>query len=93
MKRLFLSAALLVLGAGCASNKQPADTQTPPENAPATQPAAAAQAVNHYCAVDRDSKIDPKVTYMYQGKVIGFCCEDCIEKFKKDPDKYVAQMK
>jgi len=43
--------------------------------------------------VDRDSKIDPKVTYLYQGKVIGFCCEDCIEKFKKDPDNYVKNMK
>lgn len=94
MKRLFLSVALLVLGAGCASNHStPANSDKNSSNAPTTQPAAAAMPVNKYCAVDRDSKIDPKVTYLYQGKVIGFCCEDCIEKFKKDPDNYVKNMK
>ena len=38
-------------------------------------------------------KIDPKVTTVYKGKVIGFCCEDCIEKFNKDPEKYMKTLK
>jgi YHS domain-containing protein len=33
------------------------------------------------------------VTYLYQGKVIGVCCEDCIPKFKKDPEKYMKGLK
>jgi YHS domain-containing protein len=30
---------------------------------------------------------------MYQGKTIGFCCEDCIGDFKKDPEKYMKTLK
>ncbi|MCI5208982.1 MAG: YHS domain-containing protein [Candidatus Electrothrix sp. ATG2] len=29
----------------------------------------------------------------YQGKRVYFCCEACIEPFKKDPEKYLAKMK
>ncbi|HSZ56569.1 MAG TPA: YHS domain-containing protein [Tepidisphaeraceae bacterium] len=86
MKRLFLSAALIVLAAGCTQNK-PADTQT----TAATQ--ASAKPINTHCPVDRDDEIDPKVTYLYNGQVIGFCCEKCIPEFKKDPEKYMKDLK
>mgnify|MGYP001408373889 CR=1 FL=1 len=26
---------------------------------------------------------------VYDGKVIGFCCKDCIASFEKEPAKYV----
>ena len=78
-------------------------TTGPSSEEPATQPAAtqgaATQAseslkpINKYCAVDRDDPVDPKITYEYQGKIIGFCCEDCIPKFKKDPEKYMKDLK
>jgi len=84
MKRLLLSAALLMMAAGCAQNGKPAE-------APATQ--ASAKPINTHCAVDTGDEIDPKVTYLYQGKVIGFCCEKCIDEFKKDPDKYMKTLK
>ena len=58
-----------------------------PSTAPSTQP------VNKFCAVNRDHEVDPKVTYTYNGKVIGFCCEDCIPDFKKDPEKYLKDLK
>ena len=101
MKRLFLSVAVLALVAGCSGNSnqnqapsQPTDQgQAAPTTEPATQPSASAQPINKYCAVDRNDPVDPKVTYLYQGKVIGFCCEDCIPKFKKDPEKYVKDLK
>jgi YHS domain-containing protein len=72
------------------------------EPAPATKPAAATSApatqasakpINQFCAVEHDDKVDPKVTTTYQGKVIGFCCEDCIPKFNKEPEKYMASLK
>ena len=97
MKRLILSAAVLVLVAGCASNNsQPPEQSNKaamPTTAPATQASAAEKPINKYCAVDRDNEVDPTVTYLYQGKVIGFCCEDCIPKFKKDPEKYMKDLK
>jgi YHS domain-containing protein len=96
MKRLILSAALLVLGAGCNDKSQPpqqSDKAMMPTTAPATQASATEKPINKYCAVDRGNEVDPTVTYLYQGKLIGFCCDDCIPKFKKDPDKYMKDLK
>jgi YHS domain-containing protein len=67
-----------------------------PKAGPATRPSAATQpakAVNKYCAVEgKDNEVDPKVTTVYKGKTIGFCCKDCIDEFNKDPEKYVKKM-
>src|SRR5688572_10856585 len=43
--------------------------------------------------VHHREKIDPKVTYVYEGKTLGFCCDDCIPEFKKDPEKYMKELK
>ncbi len=104
MKRLILSAALMALTAGCGSNHEQdqqapvgqnsvAPTTQPTDAVPATQASASAKPINKFCAVDRDQEVDPTVTYLYQGKVIGFCCDDCIPKFKKDPEKYMKDLK
>jgi YHS domain-containing protein len=53
----------------------------------------AAKPVNKFCAVNPDDAVDPTVTTVYQGKVIGFCCEDCQKKFDLDPKAYVAKLK
>jgi YHS domain-containing protein len=58
----------------------------------ATQPTAKAKSVNTLCPVQND-EIDPNVTVVYEGKTIGFCCQDCIKDFKSDPAKYMAHMK
>jgi len=60
---------------------------------PSTQPATQPAAVNKFCAVMKDDKVDPKVTYDYKGQTIGFCCKDCIADFKKDPEKYLKDLK
>lgn len=31
-------------------------------------------------------------TYDYKGKIYNFCCTDCVEKFKKDPEKYIKKI-
>jgi len=68
-----------------------------PATAPATTQADAPPAngaINKFCAVETANKIDPKgKTYTYNGKVIGFCCDDCIDEFKKNPEKYMATLK
>jgi P-type Cu+ transporter len=33
---------------------------------------------------------DPDVSYAYKGTTYYFCCEGCVKKFKKDPEKYIA---
>lgn len=91
--KLFLFFTLLCAATGIgtiAAADLPKDSKGPTSR-PATQPAL--KAINKYCAVDTDQEIDPDVTYIYNGKVIGFCCSDCIPKFKKDPEKYMKHLK
>ncbi len=63
-----------------------------PTTVPSTQPTAPV-AFNQFCPVDTDKPVDPKVTYEYNGKIYGFCCEDCVKDFKKDPEKYADKAK
>ena len=43
------------------------------------------------CIVEKEHEADPKVTYEYKGKTYHFCCKDCVEEFKKNPDKYASK--
>jgi len=40
--------------------------------------------------IDED-KIRAEVTYEYKGKTYFFCSNECLEKFKKNPEKYVKK--
>jgi YHS domain-containing protein len=61
---------------------------------PASQPASTQPApVNKKCPISGEA-VDPKgKTVTYKGKTVGFCCDDCIEKFNKEPDKYADSLK
>jgi len=47
---------------------------------------------NKICPVTGE-EIDEKykATYEYKGKIYNFCCENCVEVFKKDPQKYIKK--
>ena len=49
--------------------------------------------INKTCPV-MGGKVDKDTTYKteYEGKTIGFCCPGCIEKFKANPEKYMAKL-
>lgn len=59
--------------------------------------AAAQQAgkkiVNRKCPLKLDSRVDPQQTVVYNGKIVGFCCSDCVDKWKKNPSAYAAAVK
>lgn len=95
-----LLAALAVAVPGCKNNGS-GDDQNQPTTQPSTgsgtttasaemtsEQASAGQPVNKNCAVEQEHPADSKVTYTHDGKVFAFCCEDCIDAFKKDPAKY-----
>src|SRR5215217_6035247 len=52
---------------------------------------AKAKPINAKCPIQGED-IDPKVTTTYKGKTVAFCCESCIDDFKKDPEKYMKQI-
>lgn len=47
---------------------------------------------NKFCPVSGD-EVSGKHFVVYQGKRYGLCCPMCEEKFKKNPEKYLAKMK
>ena len=59
------------------------------------QPAAdSTRPVNTLCPVEKENAVDPTTaTTLYKGKTIGFCCDDCIKKFERDPDAFAADLK
>jgi hypothetical protein len=78
---------LSLLLCACQSSQPAAD--------PTTRPAMASVVpVNKFCPVNAGNPVDDRCpTVLYDGKVIGFCCPDCIEDFNKDPKKYMANLK
>ena len=46
---------------------------------------------NANCPV-QGNPVDGKTFTIYGGKVYGFCCPDCISKFKSDPEQYISTM-
>lgn len=86
----FLAAvAALGMFAGLAVNMATAN--------PTTQPSEISKPANTKCPIETENDIDPAVTYTFDfaGKstTVGFCCKGCIKPFKKDPAKYMKDLK
>jgi YHS domain-containing protein len=101
MKRSYAIGAVVALALGFAAwataQEKPSapPTSAPAATAPATAPTTQVSAtpVNKKCPVSGDA-IDPKgKTVVYKGQTIGFCCDDCVEPFKKNPEKYAKNIK
>ena len=88
-KPYLIAFVALGLVAGLAANLATAN--------PTTQPSDAPKAVNTKCPIEAEHDIDPAVTYTFdfEGKqtTVGFCCKGCIKPFKKDPAKYMKDLK
>jgi hypothetical protein len=54
---------------------------------------AGKKAVNRKCPVKPDVRVDPAITVTYNGKTIGLCCTDCVDKWKKNPAAYAGNVK
>ena len=63
-----------------------------PADKPAKKDDAKSKPINAKCPIQGED-IDPKVTTTYKGKTVAFCCESCIDDFKKDPEKYMKTIK
>mgnify|MGYP001566155610 CR=1 FL=1 len=59
-----------------------------------TEPAkeAASAAIEQTICPVMEMKIDKNVFVEYKGKKVYFCCPDCIDKFKAEPEKYAAKL-
>lgn len=55
------------------------------------EPVAAAKPINTKCPIT-GKDIDPTKTVVYEGKVIAFCCDNCVAEFKKNPAGCLAKL-
>lgn len=49
--------------------------------------------VNRKCPLKPDARVDTAQTMEYKGKLVGFCCSDCVDKFKANPAAHAAAIK
>jgi len=85
MKALVTLIASLTLATGVLIAADVKKDVRKPATQPTTQPS---KPVNKNCAVEQDHEADAKITYAWNGKTYAFCCKDCIDEFKKNPEKY-----
>lgn len=95
--KLFLIAVMFILGVGglsfasdcCAGESENGNKEA--AQAKNLTSLDAANAGNKICPVSKEEIGEgmKPVTYEYKGKIYNLCCEMCVEKFKKDPDKYI----
>jgi YHS domain-containing protein len=55
------------------------------------QKKTATEEMNKICPV-MGGKTDKKISYQYKDKKYYFCCPECIEVFRKDPEKYIKKL-
>jgi YHS domain-containing protein len=89
MKLLLSAFVLASLAVAPATQPSSSGSSSSSSSAATTKPTA----VNTVCPIGKEP-VDPNCkTYEYNGKTIGFCCPGCIADFKKDPEKYMKDLK
>lgn len=75
--------------------KTTSDIKTAADEGKNTETKAVTKAINVdnvTCLVSDDDIIPAEVVkYEYNGKIYNFCCESCVNHFKKYPDKFVSK--
>lgn len=80
---LLLALGLAVFTVGCDSGSK----ATPPKDKQSQAETNKSVAVNTVCPI-MGNDVDPDaVTVQFKGQTIGFCCDDCDEKWAKLTDK------
>lgn len=50
------------------------------------------QPINVFCPVMTEEEVKPEFTTIFDGRVVGFCCEKCLAKFTANPDRYAERL-
>ncbi len=55
------------------------------------KPSPAIEVGNEVCPIsgEKVGAMGSVVQYEYKGKIYNFCCDGCVETFKKDPEQYL----
>ncbi|MHC4712751.1 MAG: YHS domain-containing protein [Planctomycetota bacterium] len=78
--------ALTTILSGCGDGEQPAGTMPAPGAG-----AFVAETGQKTCPVMAGA-ISSEYYYDYEGRRIYFCCAECVDTFKEDPEKYIEKV-
>lgn len=82
-----LSLLVLVVVGGCKKSEPEGSSGTVPE----VTDVAAVAGEQTICPV-MGGAIDKNIFIEYKGKKVYFCCQGCEDKFKAEPEKYLAKL-
>ena len=99
MKRIFFLVFALMLGVSFSFNTLAQDktedekkeNTTVEEKSEDMMDVEEGKPFNTICPVSTE-EADPEITYTYKGKTYALCCNNCLKKFKKDPEKYISRL-
>lgn len=98
---LCLAAALAAEDAAPAPKPEPSPPAQPaapaeaPKAAPTTDPKAEPKPYPLKTCIVSDNDLDSmgeQTSIIHEGRVIKFCCEPCVAKFRKNPAKYLRKL-
>ena len=98
MLLMFVS-ALFLLG-GCKKNQPEGDSTDQPasdanqetQNMSQPQESNIAEIMEQTTCPVKGGSIDKAIYTKYQGKRVYFCCQECMDEFKADPEKYLVTL-
>lgn len=61
--------------------------------APRIVAASQQKPVNASCPVMTQEEVNPEFTMIFEGRVVGFCCEKCLAKFEANPRRYAGRLR
>ncbi len=56
------------------------------------QEAGSQPGLNKFCPVMPEEEADPQIITVYEGRTIAFCCDNCLAKFKANPERYLDRL-
>jgi YHS domain-containing protein len=92
MRKFLFAAFILFIGSGLvlAQEKQ-ADENKEVKTTEQKTVVDDGKPFNTICPVSTE-EADPEITYTYEGKTYAVCCNNCLKRFKADPEKYISRL-
>jgi len=94
MKNLVFLILVLFIGAGLSVNtlaQEKSADENSEQKSEQTSTVDDDKPFNTICPVSTE-EADPEITYTYEGRTYAVCCNNCLKKFKSDPEKYISRL-
>lgn len=92
MKKVLVVIVALVFALSLSNSSVAQDKKAADKKVAVTKTVVDKKPVNKVCAVSNEELDKSAVTVTYKDKTYALCCKKCIEKFNKNPEKYIKNI-